>query len=750
MRAEKRMHEPSPIAPMPANARAPLPSPDRDEDEIDLAELLGVLIEGRWLIAAVAALALLVGGTYAFTATPIFRADALVQVEEKGQGGDPLKELSSMFTGETPAEAEIEILRSRSVVATVVEQLDLDVVVHPKRMPLFGSFLARRYAGEGPAAPLPFMSSYAFGGESLKLEHLEVPPAWESENLTLIAGPDATFALYHQEEELLRGKAGEVTAANGFTVELTELVARPGTHFTVRKVPFVDAISAFQMQLGVREKGKKTGVIQLDLQGADKAQISAALDALMAAYVQQNVDRKTEEAEKTLQFVSSQLPLLKANLEEAEQRLKEFQAQSGKVNLGIEAQALVDRAAEIEKQVTTLELQRAELRQRYTNEHPSVVALRRKLSGLANERRLLEAQARNLPDTELTSVRLSRDVKVANELYVLLLTKAQEIGVVKSGTIGNVRVIDAAVTGPRPVRPKKAITLALSLMVGLALGVGLTFLRRSLNRGVDDPDQLEKALGMSVFASVPHSAKQEEMVKKSARKLDVLKPLALEDPADLAVESLRSLRTSLQFSLASAKTRVVAIGGSRPGVGKSFISLNLAHVLADAGKKVLLIDGDLRKGQLHRYFGQQREGGLSELIARVDQGESLEALARPTQKEGLHFLSSGTIPPNPSELLGSDAFVQLLAQAETVYDLIIIDAPPILAVTDAAIIGRLAGVNLLVVKSGLHPLREIGLAVSRMEQSGARPNGFVFNAVPARGRLYGYGKYRYHYQYDYR
>ena len=409
-------------------------------------------------------------------------------------------------------------------------------------------------------------------------------------------------------------------------------------------------------------------------------------------------------------------------------------------------QAARDRAAELEKQITTLSLQRSELLQRYTNDHPNVVALRRKMQSLATEKRTLESQARSLPETELSSVRLARDVKVANELYVLLLTKAQEIGVVKSGTIGNVRVIDPAVTAPRPVRPRKMMTVLMSLMVGLGLGVALTLVRRTLNRGVDDPELLERELGVSVFASVPHSAKQDEMVKLAPKKGDALRPLAVVDPADLAVESLRSLRTSLQFSLATAKRKVVMIGGSRPGVGKSFISVNLAHVLADAGKRVLLVDADMRKGQLHRYFNQKREGGLTEAIS----GAELTSLVHKTGSANLDFLATGAIPPNPSELLASESFDRLIAQAEGLYDLVVIDAPPILAVTDAALIGRVSGVNLMVVKSGLHPMREIGLAVGRMEQIGARPNGFVFNAVPIRGRMYGYGKYRYHYQYDYR
>ncbi len=742
MRAENRIHEVplQKISPPAANVQPSLQA-DAPEDELDLAALVGTLYEGRWIIAALAVLALMIGGLRAFTVTPVFKADALVQVEESG-GSDPLQDLSAMFSGETPAEAEIEILRSRSVVSDAVKALRLDIHAQPMHAPVVGGFFARRHSDEAPASPLLGMSSFAWGGEQIQVQSLEVSRGLEGEDLVLVAEADDGFRVLSSEgDALVRGRVGEVASGNGVELLVSELIARPGTRFELKKLPLLDAVSQLQEGLRVREKGKQTGVIQLELEGPDRARISQSLDALMAAYLRRNVEHKAEEAQKTLDFVRGQLPLLKANLEAAEQKLKEYRAKSGRLDLTIEAQAMVDRAADVEKAISELELQRAELRQRYTDKHPSVTALRNKLRRLHDEKKVLDTQARTLPENELESVRLVRDVTVANELYVLLLTKAQEIDVLKSGTIGNVRVIDSAVTHPKPVSPKKGMTLALSLMLGLFAGVGLVFLRKALNRGVQDPDLLEQQLGLPVFANIPFSSKQTEIARVLERKKGSMKPLAITDPADLAIESLRSLRTSLQFSLAASKNNVVMVGGSRPGIGKSFVSVNLAHVLADTGRRVLLVDGDLRKGHLHRYFGQAREGGLSEAIS----GAELGTLVHKTAAANLDFLSSGTLPPNPSELLGSERFDEVMAKASEDYDLVVIDAPPVLAVTDAALIARTAGVNLMVAKCGLHPLRELALAVTRMEQNGTRPSGFVFNAVPLRDRVNGY-----HYQYDYR
>ncbi len=519
MRAEKRIHEVPlhKISPPPANVQPSIQA-DGVEDEIDLAALVGTLYEGRWLIAALTALALLLGGVYAFTATPIFKADALVQVEESG-GADPLQDLTAMFSGETPAEAEIEILRSRSVVADAVKALRLDIHARPMHAPLVGGFFARRHSDEAPASPLLGMGSYAWGGERIDVRSLEVPRGLEGEDLVLVADSVDGFRVLSAEgDELVRGRVGEPASGNGVEILVTELSARPGTRFELKKLPFLDAVSSLQEGLRVREKGKQTGVIQLEIEGPDRQRVSDTLDALMAAYLRRNVEHKAEEAQKTLDFVRAQLPVLKANLEQAELKLKEYRAKSGRLDLTIESQALVDRAAEVEKAISELELQRAELRQRFTDAHPQVTALRNKVRSLNNEKKVLAAQAKSLPENELESVRLVRDVTVANELYVLLLTKAQEIDVMKSGTIGNVRVIDSAVTHPKPVSPKKGMTLALSLMLGLFAGVGLVFLRKALNRGVEDPDLLEGQLGLPVYASLPFSQKQTEIAKSLERK----------------------------------------------------------------------------------------------------------------------------------------------------------------------------------------------------------------------------------------
>jgi tyrosine-protein kinase Etk/Wzc len=344
---------------------------------------------------------------------------------------------------------------------------------------------------------------------------------------------------------------------------------------------------------------------------------------------------------------------------------------------------------------------------------------------------------RKLPEAELASARLLRDVKVANDLYLALLDKAQELKVVKSGTVASVRVLDGAVASSRPVSPRRSVILALSLVLGLALGAAAAFGRRALDQGEEDPEEIERITGIAVHASIPKSARQDELEGKGS-------VLAARVPEDLAVESIRSLRTSLQFTLLDAPTRVVAITGPAPGVGKSFVTCNLAHVVAEGGKRVVVVDADLRRGRLHTSFGEERSPGLSDVLA----GEAAwTEVVRKAVMPGVDFLAGGRRPPNPSALLESDRFARLVAELDAAYDLVLIDTPPILAVTDAVLAASRASVALCVLRAGRHPMREISAALRRFAHGGVRIDGFVLNGVELSRGLG--AKSNFHYQYSY-
>ena len=719
------------------------------EDEINLREFLVTLVESKWLIIVVTVLITLAGAMYALLATPIYNGDVLLQVENKSQGMSGLEDLTSLFTGETPAEAEIEIIRSRSIIGAAVDQLHLDIDAKPHYVPIIGAAIVRYFhQSEGLNPPWGDLERYAWGGERITVERLVVPERYIDEPLELIALENGAFVLRSLEQgPIVEGLVGKTASANGVEIFVTELVARTGTEFRVTKRRHTQTINDLQKDLKVAEKGKKTGVIQLSLKGPRPELITATLDAISQLYLKQNVERRSEEAAKTLEFLQAQLPQVKGNLDAAEELLNNYQSARGSIDLPLETQAVLQKLAETEKALSEVELKHKELSQKFTSNHPSVMTLNRQRQQFEATRTELDKQIKAMPEEVQESVRLARDVKVANEIYLLLLQKAQEMNVIKAGTIGNVRILDTALTGDKPVKPKKALVLALSLVLGVLLGSILAFVLKSLRRGVEDPDQLEQRTSLPVYASIPHSDKQFDLTKKSSKREKFGNLLAAEDSKDLAIESLRSLRTGLQFALMEAKNNIVAISGPTPGIGKSFVSANLAFLLADAGKRVLLIDADMRKGHLHDYFGVKRDQGLSGAISGevvVEKSIHTTAVAR------LDFMPSGIVPPNPSELLMSERFQKLMQQFSERYDLVLIDTPPTLAVTDSTIVARIASINFLVVRYGLHPMREIEETIKRFQRAGVKPKGFVFNDIPRSARVYGYGKYGYHYQYEYK
>jgi tyrosine-protein kinase Etk/Wzc len=514
--------------------------------------------------------------------------------------------------------------------------------------------------------------------------------------------------------------------------------ARPGTHFTVMRQDPLTTFDELRRRLTVSERGEQTGILELSLEGTDNEQTAATLSAIANIYLRQNVERRSVEAANSLEFINNQLPELKAQVETAEQALNNFRVKQGAVDLSLETQGLLEQLTEVEGKLSEIQLERVERSQLFTAEHPSMVVLDEQQRELERTREGLAEQIRGLPDAEQNALRLTRDSRVSNELYTLLLNRVQELRVVRAGTVGNVRIIDAAFVPRIPVKPRKALIVGIGLLLGLAVAFGFVLLRDRLDTSIRDPKVLEQTFGMPVYAIIPRSAAE---VHARARRNSGKWLLAMSDTHDPAVESLRSLRTSIEFLFHDAPNRVIAIGAAAPDAGKSFVSANLGALLAQAGKTVLVIDGDLRRGHLHRELGVDRRPGLSDVLGG---SAKVGDCVRQVDKR-LFLLPSGTAVPNPAELLARPRLVLVLAELTKLYNIIVIDSPPVLAASEAVTLARLAGVNLLVVRSGRQKRREVDIALDRFEQGGVTPQGFVFNDLSAGSReeYAGYKSYRY-------
>ncbi|MAD89874.1 MAG: tyrosine-protein kinase [Pseudoalteromonas sp.] len=723
--------------------------------EIDLMALLGALLDRKLFIIAITTLFMIIGVAVAVFSTPIYQATAMIQVEEKGGSVPGFDELGGMFESTSAAVTEIELLKSRSIIGEAVDSLKLDIVAEPKLFPIIGGRAFRNFTPiqKGDLAEPSFgATSYAWGGEKIEIFKFEVPKNKIGAEFVLVALANNQFQLLTASgDSILKGKVGEEVTNGIFSLTLKTLTARPDTEFTLIKRDRLNTIIDLQAAIGASEKGKDSGIINLSLQNTNAEYAETVLNKVAGIYVRRNVERNSAEAQKSLDFLEYQLPQVKKQLEAAEQRFNDYQVKQQSVDITLETEGVLKQLVKLETQLQELELKKLELGRKFKQSHPSYQAAVEQIEAVENQKRRLSAEVQVLPETQQELLRLTRDVEVNNEIYTLLLAKTQELDIVRAGTVGNVRVIDLAeVNTSKPVKPKKALIVVMATMLGGMLAVAIVLIQKAIHKGIEDPSEIE-ALGLPVYASVPYSEYQVKLTGfAKARKGKTAKAksiLAVDNPADLSIEALRSLRTSLHFAMMEAKNNVIAISGPSPGVGKSFISVNLATVLAQSDKKVLIIDADMRKGYLQTQFGMKWDDGLSDYLSgRI----TLEQATKQSQVVGLDVMTRGQIPPNPSELLMHENFAKLVEEVSAKYDLVIIDTPPILAVTDPAIVSAHAGSTLLVTRFGQNHVKELELTRNRFEQNGIDVKGVVFNGVVKKAsNAYGYyGYYNYEYKSD--
>lgn len=716
------------------------------EDTIDLKELFFSLI-AQWKLIALCVILSIVAALLYLRVTPdTYSVDALVQVEEnKGASAALLGDLSNMIEQKQPAQAEIELLKSRLVLGSAIKALNLDLRIAGTENGFTDRLLSPNdYQTEYNKTSVLFKDN----AKSFDIRQFEVPAYFHDKNLRLD---------FQQGKYTLTDPATEQVVFSAPLNQRSQLQSEHGqwkvaiysqdqfnAPYLVQKQSLPAAVKSILANYSVAEKGKMTGVLGLNYQGTDKQHITEVLNAILAAYSQQNIERRSAETAQTLKFLDEQLPELRQQLDVAEREFNTFRQQFNTVDVTKESELYLTQSISLETQKSQLEQQVAEASAKYTNEHPVMQQMNAQLGAINKRINELEATLKQLPDLQRRYLQLFREVEVKQQLYTALLNSYQQLRIAKAGEIGNVRIVDTAVEPLKPIAPKKLQILILSIFLGGFLGTLIALLRNMLRSGIKDAAQIENELDVPVYATVPRSPLQESRAKLLKKKKSI-PILAIKDSDDIAVESIRSIRTTIHFSLNEAKNNIIAIAGPAPEVGKSFIAANLGAILAQGGKKVIVIDGDMRRGYLHKYFSQETAPGLSELLLGT---HTLDQVIKADSYDGLYFISRGKNPSNPAELLSSQKFQSILQELSSRFDHVLIDTPPALAVTDGVIIAQSAGVNLLVVRHAKTQMKELELSLNRFEQAKIKINGIILNDVERGSGGYGYG-YGYNYAYAY-
>ncbi|EPH6926130.1 polysaccharide biosynthesis tyrosine autokinase [Providencia stuartii] len=677
-------------------------------DEIDLLALFKILKSSYLKIGFFTLFFIVIGAAYSFLATPIYQANATLQYDKMSQVSllDQMSDVMPFANNNSQADSEIEVIKSRMVLGKTVADLNLDTHTAP------AGFFDRLWGDKASVA----ISLYSVP------EHLIGEPAI----LTYLG--ENRYAL-HIDNQTVEGKVGELLKQDEISLLVSSINAEVGQEFTLSKDARYSTIENLRKTLAIAEVGKGTGIISLEIKGADKAENVQILNSIIQNYVDQNTERKKEVTNNTLLFLDEYLPKVKTKLDNYENQLNAFRKKNESIDLSLEAKSALDSALQVEEKLNELTFKEVEIQQLYTRNHPAYQSLLDKRQQLLREKEKISKNIQKFPNTQQQIVRLTRDVESEQAIYNQLVAKQQELSVLNSGITADVRIIDSAESQPNAVAPKKSLILVLATILGFIVGCAYVIAREFFNNKIKGTEDID-ALGVNVYATIPFSTHEKKLIAAGNKR-----PLALENPADTAVEAIRSLRTSVYFSVMNQGNNLVMISSASPGVGKSFVTSNMAVVLANAGKKVLLIDTDLRKGRIHKAFGLNNKAGLSEYLAQQD-------ITQPTIHRGvienLDVICRGKNVTHSSELLMGERFKHLLDTVKGQYDIVVIDTVPILAITDSAIIGKYVGTSLLIAYYGVNTVKDVELSLKRFKQNDIEITGVILNGIDAKSDDYNY------------
>ncbi len=753
-----------------AGAPADREIPRREAPAARALQARALLDHMGWIVAA-GVVGAAIGGAVALSSPREYRAQALVQVE--GKDGVVRN------VAQTPQGAQLDagLLRSRAVVAPVVEQLHLDITARPLRAPLIGT-LAERWST--PGQPRGTWLGYAWGGERLVLDSLAVPERLVDQPMLFEVLRDGSYRISYQDTALVEGVVGENASGNGVELRVARIDAAPGTRFLLTRQDPARTADAVRLGLDVDSESADAGgsTVRVAWQYPDPELAAALVNGVTRAYISGQTAQRRGDAADSLAFLTRELPRVQAELARAEEAQSRYRARTGSMQPSRDAQSFLNNSMEYQRQITALRMERTKLLQRFTTDANEVKTVDSQIQQMTRDRAEIDARMQSLSASERESVALARDVKVAEDMYMTLRTKAEQLSLLRADNSSHMRMIDQAIAPARSVGPGAWPFVSGGMLLGLCLGVAGVGVRQRLKPSVATANDAEQRLGIAMLGDVAFSDEQAELEREidAKRRLGIAAGFAMQakacleaprpgtalvdgavvDDADseyaeserllrqglhdqfllarraphsLAVEGLRTLRAALHFSLRSAPDGVVAVTSPAVGAGKTFSAVNLAVLFAEAGQRVLLVDADLRRGKIADWFDQPAEGGLAEVLAgRVQLAEAV----RPTVVSGLFILTHGKTPPNPSELLMLPTLADNLRRCASRFDLVFVDTPPVMAVADATLVASLAGSTLLVIRADVTPAEQVNETLKRLARADARLAGGILNGVVQR------------------
>ncbi|ENU91208.1 hypothetical protein F971_03346 [Acinetobacter vivianii] len=686
-----------------------------NDDAIDLRELFFTLVAQWKLIVFCTVFTLVSAGIYLKVAQKTYSVDAKIQIVDTKQNSlaslsPQLASLGSLAGinlggGQQSIQTEIEILQSRSILTKTIQDLNLDIQVKPE-LSIFQKFLHTDQ----------FTTNYRTDEVQVKnsktefsIQKFNVPKEYLDQDL-ILSFTEKNYNLISVKTglEVFKGILNQSVNPNnlksGWDIFISSQQSLEGQYIVQKQSPLT-SVKNLILKLKVAELTKQTGIITISFDGTDRAHIIKVLNHILQTYLSQNLETKSAEKAKTLNFLDQQLPQLKDSLEQAEQKFNAFRETHGTIDIQQEAGLYLKQSVELETQKIQLEQKQAQLAAQYTAQHPMMQEINAQIGVFNKKINELNSALKQLPNTQSQYLQYYRDVQVQTQLYTNLLGTYQSLSLAKAGETGNLRVLDYPVEPTKPIKPRKLIILILSIFVGGFIGVLIALMRNMLQTGVRSRDEVEQATGIKTYIELPK-------VKKK-------------DTPDL--QAIKSFIPTLRHKLNQKQHNIALVTSITPDQNQGLIAQHLALSLSQTGQKVLVIDSDLYRGQLDQLLNSTTKLGLSEYL---NGQASLDQVLIKTTYPNLSLISRGQSNDDISISSHQIHFAQLIQQIRTQYDYIIISSAPILATSDSLVLAQSTGFNLCLVEYAKTQLKDIELAKSYFENAGLEIDGFILDQIP--------------------
>ena len=763
-------------------------------DEIDLKQVFKTISKYKISIIFITILFFVGSVIFAYYQPNIYSSKTTIQINKESKGGQPEDALLKAL-GEDGAniEDEIQIIKSRLVVQKALETLPLGI-----RYYKYNKINKKTEFYKDS----PFEVRAEFLDENVYGKKFEILPI-SKEKFKLIIKPISIYNItgmlknfhvipYKKSDKIIYNKVhnyNEEIVNEYFKITVTKLdELENNKKYQFKFVYHDDLYDEFIKNLSISTASKQASILVVNYQDNKALRAKDILNAISKSYITLNIEEKSEVAELTLGFINEQLKVINKNLKKSAAKLENYRSRNNIINLEVQVTSANTKLETYKTQLFEIQTQRSLLTNLYnyirwdkkmlgltissatftdntlieqisnlkkltneknlllvnfTSEYPTVkkidlqikeakkaiqLTINNNLKELTQRKSALiklvsgfEKDLNKIPSQETQISKLTRPLSINQNIYEFLLKKKAETSILKSSTISSSKVIDKARISEQPIKPKRKLIVIVGLILGLIVGISVAFFREFLINTVQDEKDVESLTDIPIYGSVPNKTN-----KLSRHMFD---------------ESLRAIRTNLQFLPADSKNQIISVTSTVSGEGKTTISAALAKIIVGDTNKVIILDLDLRKSSVHKEFNVHNNIGLTNYITKQN---TLSEVIQHTSIDNLDIITTGNLPPNPSELILSSVFTDLLDDLRTKYDYIIMDTPPAGLVTDAVILMNYSDISFYIVRNN-YTRKEFVKDIDKTSKEHSNNKvGIILNGTSV-GKEYGYGSYAYNY-----